>query len=46
MLVNERIDISDLTFTDTQFYIWLAHDAVQADRGGPPLKLKDYAHVI
>jgi len=43
MLRNIGFDYRTENVSDTMFYIRYGHDAVQEDKGGPPLKLKEYA---
>lgn len=43
MLINIGLPYKENNISDTMFYIRYAHDALQADQGGPPLGLKEYA---
>ena len=43
MMHNYGYDYSEPNISDTQFYIRASSDAVQADKGGEPLGLKDWA---
>lgn len=43
MLMNTGFNPPKRRYTDTEFYIRFAHDAVQTDKGGAPQKLKQYA---
>lgn len=42
MLKNDGFDYVESNLTDLQFYIRWGHDNIQTEKGGPPLKLKDY----
>lgn len=42
MLCNIGVSYTTENLSDTMFYIRYAHDALQTDAGGPPLKLKEY----
>lgn len=42
MMTNIGMPYEGTNLSDTMFLIRLAHDAVQVNKGGPPLALKDY----
>ena len=42
MLKNDGYTYEEPNLTDLQFYIRWGHDNLQVEKGGPPLKLKDY----
>lgn len=43
MLQNIGLAYDGDNISDSQFYIRYAHDALSPDKGGPPMKLKEYA---
>lgn len=43
MLQNIGLEYDGDNISDSQFYIRYAHDALKEAKGGPPLKLKEYA---